>query len=505
MRISSLGLLLLLSTACSAKSNTDSPAADTGTEEDVLPTAGLERTKGLAISEVAVMQGPKVSVAKDGGPGTPGNAQVIAGRPGILRIYVKPADDWTAREVVAKVVLESSAGKKTFTEKKSILAPSSDNALDSTFNIALEVDVVAKDTSFSVELLTEKGQTSAGSADAARYPADGTAPLNAMATGEKLQVMIVPIQYNADGSGRLPDTSPGQLEIYKKQFMRIYPARDVEVTVRAPYPWSQPISRSGSGFNQILNAMITLRQKEAPAKGVYYYGAFQPAATFAAYCVSGCVAGLSPLATNPADSWTAASVGIGYSGEESTHTAVHEVGHGHGRKHSPCSPGPTGAPTGTLSDADPAYPYGGAKIGPVSLDVTEGRIVTGDVRDFMGYCEPTWVSDWSYGALAKRMAYVYGAQEMPGALETYQLLTVDEGGGVTFGSTVETVWGPRSDAHPVTLERADGSSVDVSGHYYPYDHVPGGLLVVPVGKAKVKAVSMKNLVGLPGIVRAVAH
>lgn len=507
MRISSLGLLFVLTAACSAKSSTDAPVGDSGTEEDVLPTAGLERTKGLAVAEVAVMQGPKVSVAKDGAASPRGNASVIVGRQGILRVYVKPDDTWTAREVVAKLVLESGGAKKTFTEKKSILGPSTDEALESSFNFTLDVDVIAADTAFSVELLTEKGQTSPSSADAARYPADGAAPLGAIPTGEKLQVMIVPIKYNADGSGRLPDTSAEQLEVYRRQFMRIYPAREVEITVRSePYAWSQPIQRNGSGFNQILNAIIGLRQKEAPAKGVYYYGAFQPANTFAGYCVSGCVAGLSPLATNPGDSWTAASVGLGYTGEQSTETAVHEVGHGHGRKHSPCSPGPTGAPTGTLGDADPAYPYGGAKIGPISWDVIEQKLVPAtNVRDFMSYCEPTWVSDWSFGALAKRMAFVYGvAREVPGPVENYQMFSVDERGALSFGPAVETGWGPRDDARPVTIERADGSSAEVVGHFYPYDHLPGGMLVVPVGKGKLKAVSVKNLVGLPGVVRAVA-
>ncbi len=485
--------LAAIAPGCSAKNSYGDGDPDGAVEEDVLPTDGLELTKGLAVSEVAVMQGPKVIVAKDGAPVSATNSPVIIGRPGAIRVYVRTDPDWVAREVVGKLTLSGAAGSKRYTVKKSVFATSTDDAWDSTFNFVIDPGIIAADTGFSIELLTEKGQTSEGSPDGARFPASATSPLGATSTGEKLQIMIVPIKYQADGSGRLPDTSPDQIELYRRHFMRVYPARQVEVLVRpTPFTWSSAINRSGAGFDSILNAIISLRQKDGAAKGIYYYGAFMPAASFAAFCGGGCVAGLSPLAMNPGDTWTAASVGLGFTGDQTADTCVHEVGHGHGRQHSPCSPGGF-----SLSGVDPAYPYSGAKIGPVSYDVVDNKLVTaGAPRDFMSYCDPKWVSDWTYRALAKRMAYVYEAYEIPGPTLSYQILNVKADGSMEFGPSVDTQWGPRTDGKPVKVELADGTTVDTIGHYFEYDHLPGGMLIVPTGKpgaTRVRAVSVENL------------
>ena len=50
-----------------------------------------------------------------------------------------------------------------------------------------------------------------------------------------LKVVIVPVKYNADGSGRTPDVSAAQLARYKQMFMARYPAAEVDVTARAPW------------------------------------------------------------------------------------------------------------------------------------------------------------------------------------------------------------------------------------------------------------------------------
>lgn len=505
MRFSVASLLasLVIVSACSsttevAPDQNPLPTDDTGgttsdgaVEDAPIPTDGLELTKGLAIKEVAVFQGPKVTIASDGAKVTSRKAPVVVGRPGILRVYVEPASDWAAREVVCTLTLTSGGAAKTLTEKKTVSAASTDANLDSTFNFELALDAIAGDTSYSVSLKTAPGQASAGGTDGAQYPSDGSADsLGAKGTGEMLRVKIVPVQYNADGSGRLPDTSPAQIERYRKRFSQLYPARQVEITVRAPFPWSSAISRNGSGFSQILNAIIKLRQSDGAEKGVYYYGAFAPASSIVSFCGGGCVAGLSPLATNPGDTWTAASVGLGFSGDNSASTATHEVGHGHGRRHSPCAPG------GGLSDADPSYPYSGANIGPYSWDVEAKKLVApGSPKDFMSYCQPEWMSDWTFNALATRMAYVYGAKlDLPTEPTTYRLVTVQADGKLEWGDTVTTVEPAWGEPHTVKVEAEGGAVANVTGHYYPYDHLDGGLLVLPVGTAVVRSIDVAGLV-----------
>jgi hypothetical protein len=66
-------------------------------------------------------------------------------------------------------------------------------------------------------------------------------------------------QYNADGSGRLPDTTTAQLEHYRDAFYELYPAASVDVTVHAPIPWSGVIDASGGGWPDVLDALVQQR------------------------------------------------------------------------------------------------------------------------------------------------------------------------------------------------------------------------------------------------------
>jgi hypothetical protein len=490
-----LGLSLV---ACSAgkTSNTAQPAADTGpVEEDTINTSGMELVKGLAISEIAMFQGPKVSLEKDGAKISARRAQVISAREGVLRVYVKRAADWAPRDVVATLTLENGAGKKVINDTKAPDQDSIDDILSTTFNFDIEKDVITPDTTFSVDLKTEPGQAAGGDTAASQYPADGSKDsLDAIGTGEKLQIKIVPVKYNADGSGRLPDVSEAQLERYRAGFHRFYPSREVEISVRDPYPWSSAITRSGSGFGNLLNAIIRLRQSDGAPKGMYYFGAFAAGATFEGWCQYGCVAGLSPLAQNPSDTWTAASVGVGWTGEFSVGSAVHEVGHGHGRNHSPCAPG------GMIDGVDPKYPYSGAVLGVWGYDVgSKGLVNPNKSKDFMGYCDPTFVSDYTFGALATRMQYVYGAKFMiPAPAQAWRMIEVDGDGNMIPGEEVVTTDVAEGEPRPVVLSFEGGKKIPTKAAFYPYDHLPGGLLVVPVGTAKITAIEARDLV--PGVV-----
>jgi hypothetical protein len=458
---------------------------------------GLEPAKGLPITEIAMFQGPKVSLENAGAKVTTRKAEVIANRPGVLRVYVQPDADWVARDVVATLVLDGAAGKKTFTDTKALSVPSTDGSLGSTFNFDIPADTIAPDTTFSVSLRTNPGQASAGSSAAARYPVDGgKESLEAQATGDALQVMIVPVRYDADGSGRLPDTSADQLERYRAGFMKLYPARKVEITVRStPFPWSKAVKADGTGFPELLNAVVALRQTDGAPKGIYYYGAFEPGPSMFNWCASGCVSGLSPLASNAGDTWTAASVGIGFTGNSSVGTANHEVGHGHGRAHAPCQPG-----GGTIASPDQDYPYTGADLGVWALDIeTKALIDPTKNKDIMGYCTPTFISDYNFGALASRMAFVYGAAyEMRGPAQTMKVVSVDAQGQLRAAGEVFTSAPAYGDARAVSLALSDGTKAAATGAFYPYDHLPGGYLVVPVGAAPVRSIEVRDLI--PGVV-----
>ena len=90
--------------------------------------------------------------------------------------------------------------------------------------------------------------------DSARFPRDGsTFSLNAEGNGG-LDVVVVPIQYNADGSGRVPDTSAAAMNALREHMLALFPVSEVRLTVREPLPTN--ISISGSRLTALTKARV---------------------------------------------------------------------------------------------------------------------------------------------------------------------------------------------------------------------------------------------------------
>jgi len=475
------------------KTDSGSRPTDTGTTTPDTagdpPATGLPLIGNLGIAEVAVLQGVKVPIERAGVKTTARVADVIAGREALVRVFVTPQSGWVAREVVGELKLVSSLGSKTFSAALTPSSASTDASLTSTMNFNVPTGVIAVDTKYSVSLYAKTGASN-GDTSSARYPAEGsTELLDAKSTGEVLKIKIVPVKYMADGSGRLPDISATQIERYRKAFYAMYPAKRVEVTVREPYAWSTTIDRGGSGFSSLLQAMVKLRQADGAPKDVYYYGAFAAKDTFSNYCYGGCVTGLCGLLTYPSDATGRACVGVGFSGVSSAETAAHEIGHAHGRAHAPCG----------TSDADSRYPYSGGVVGAWGYDVVDKKLYSPSTyKDFMSYCSPTWISDYTFKAIASRMSYIASSPMMifpDGAPRTYRFVEVGAAGQLTWGESVTLNDPPMAEPHTVKYMGADGSVIDTAtGHFYPYDDLPGGYMLVPEGPLTATGIAVSGLV-----------
>jgi hypothetical protein len=197
---------------------------------------------------------------------------------------------------------------------------------------------------------------------------------------------------------------------------------------------------------------------------------FAPAASFATFCQQGCVLGLSPASPNPDDEYARGSIGLGYLGKqaETDITFVHEVGHAHGRQHAPCQ----------VQDADPDYPYDDGTIGDWGYDVAGKTLLdpAGKSRDLMGYCTPIWISDYTYKALFDRITYLNAPPQRLVTSARYRTILID--GNTAVRSDVVTVRGAGGEVRNVerTLE---GQTDQVPARWYPFDHLPGGILLVP--------------------------
>lgn len=461
---------------------TDPNATKDPTDPDAAPAPLVPN---LAVTDIAIFQAVRVPVVTKGAWVKTRNAPVVANRPALARIYVAPSSGFKAREVTAEVRLVDGATKfPILRETKKISAASTEDDTDSTFNLEIPADHLPPGVTIQVALTAEDGEVPTGDSDA-RFPRDGAPKAVDAELSGKLRIKLVPVKYDADGSGRVPDLSATQLELYKKRFMTLYPATEVEITTRAPFSWTTAISRNGSGFSSVLNAITRLRQQDKPDADVYYYGALAPAPSMSQFCSGGCVSGLSTV-VGENTSFLRASVGLAYPGEDSVNTAAHEVGHAHGRNHAPC---------GGADGVDPEFPYSNGAIGVWGYDIFEKTLISPTRgRDMMGYCPNEWVSDYTYNALFERIATVNSqanftagsAGGAPSAQQTFRVANVDASGNLAWDGDLDLDQAPTGG----TTRAIDYVAADASfggtrtiakavGHFYPYDHLPGGIVLVP--------------------------
>jgi hypothetical protein len=439
---------------------------------------------GLRISEISIYQGVKVPLVIDGQPAAQ-NAPIVQGRHGLMRVFVSPDPSWQPREVVARLELERSGSSLPARESVRFIAGASNEGdLESAFNFELDAADLTGDVAYRVGLHEQPSSAAIGDpTPGATFPLIGKQPLGAMPAGA-LEVVLVPIQYNADGSGRLPDLGPAMLEALQAQMFRTYPVPAVSLTVRAPIVWSYPpISAYGGGWSELWQAVASVRNQDNVAPNVYYYGVFQPTESFYQYCQQGCVAGLSAGGVGPNDAWARASLGVLYDAKHSAGTFIHEVGHAHGHDHAPC------APHGQIDYIDPGYPYPGAEIGSWGFDLVDHQLIQPTSSfDFMSYCDPAWISDYTYGALFDRISLLNSSAFVrASAPRAYRMIAIDADGALSPGPRLELPSPPSGQHRTVRLlDDNQRPLADAEGRFHPFTHLLGGILLVPEPATEVR-------------------
>lgn len=403
----------------------------------LVPTTTDRLAGGISIKSLAMYQGVKVGLAADGEPLAERNAPVVAGRPGVLRVFVEPQSDWQARPLNVRLTLGDQVLEQTFTPQ----ANSTETNFGSTVNFQFDEGELPANVEYSVELL-EVDPCAAPPAELAqpRFPALGTVELGSEAINP-MRVVLVPIQYDADGSGRTPNLDQAALERWRQHMFVNYPVSQLEVTARDPVATNQGLAPNGSGFSSMLNLCLGVRQQDNPAPDVYYYCVIQPSASRSQFCGGGCVGGVAPLA--PANSVSSrAGIGIAFDGTGED-IFVHEIGHALGRPHAPC---------GGAAGTDPDFPHAGGRIGTWGYDVVNNALIDPQAPDFMGYCDPSWVSDYTYDAIFERLKYVLGVQSQTTFAEPRTWRTgAIENGAVVWGNTIESSTLPAGVQESATL------------------------------------------------------
>ncbi len=439
---------------------------------------------GVSIDQIAIYQGVKRTLMADGGI-QDSEVPLVAGRDTLVRVFYSTDVDYDGGEVYARLTLGDAVIEST---PYVLLGGSADDDLRTTVNVEVDGADVGDILDWSIELLQdgEAGDANPG----ARFPDSGTVELDAAGEVNVLRIVIAPFAYNFDGSGRVPDTSPEQVERIRETFLKLYPVSDVEIRVREAQPWSGELQPSGEGWIGAGISLLGFRNADGEGEDVYYYGMFNPTETIGQFCSQGCLLGVTLLNDSPEDVGSPSlrlALGVGFA-EQAPLVAAHEIGHAHGRAHAPCGP-PGNQPDGP----DPEYPYSDGSIGVWGYDIVEGELRPPTDTDIMSYCDDQFVSDYTFAAFHRRGQNVNLGWSVPMPPRTWDVITIDGEVGAAFAASVERRAGVAGEAVDVTLLAAGGAATAAVGRFLPYDHLPGGWLLVPRGE--LTAVGAEFVVG----------
>ncbi len=478
-----LAILGLALPACDTSSGGSKSSEDadstTASEDSAAEGDGLVGARGVAVAHVAFYQGPELYLAQDRAP-VESDVPLVAGRDGMLRVFYTAEEDRVGDEVTARLALE---GADPIELTATLEAASSEDDLTSTINFDVPGSVIQGTLSYQVSILDDGSEDNT----TARYPEDGFDSHPVTGSENNIRVVVVPLAYNADGSGRTPDTSEAALQDIADGFKQLYPVADVEVVATDPVDWNLTIDPLGAGWQEVVEYIASRRYREDPGPDTFYYAMFDPETSSARFCSRGCILGLTFPNDSPASTGSETlqfAVGVGFPDFVKT-TILHEIGHAHGRYHADC-----GYPDPSSVDRD--YPHSRGQIGGRAYDLVNGVLIEDNATDIMGYCENQWISAYNYKALLERGSNVYPASV--GGSSAATALPPSTGALVVLDHTGKATW--RSGARPMPAE--GGETVEVvletplgarpaQARLFRFDHLDGGWLFIPNADATATA------------------
>ncbi|MFN0178635.1 MAG: hypothetical protein ACKVZ0_07510 [Gemmatimonadales bacterium] len=308
-----------------------------------------------------------------------GTTPVITGRDAYLRVFVVANQANTATPTVRVRLYSGAALVQTYTitaPGASVPTSVSEASLANSWNVTVPAALVQPNLTILADVDPSNLIAETDDADN-NYPTSGTPFSIDVKTVPTWNVRFVPVLQQVNGLQG--DVTAGNMAQFLVEPLKMLPIAAYSADIRAPYTTTAPALESSNGngaWGTILSEMWALRSADASSR--YYYGVVKVS-------YGGGVAGIGYVGSgiNVSLGWDKLSSASGI--------MAHEVGHNMARPHSPC---------GGASGPDPAYPYPGGQIGIYGLDLTTLTVKAPTTNfDFMGYCGPDWVSDYTWGRM----------------------------------------------------------------------------------------------------------
>ncbi|MEM6289695.1 MAG: zinc-dependent metalloprotease family protein [Myxococcota bacterium] len=397
----------------------DDGGDETGSEEtgsDVEPPPDSELARDIAWSSIEMNQGVVIEVVRDGSYLSPTqrNADLIAGRPTLVRGFWTLGSGFTPRELEGRLIVSSGGSEDIYTDVRSVSGAPDPTSLDGGFLWEVPAGVIDQGSSFAFEIVeTDDSLPGAAANDGARVPADGFEQAGTATGAHVLEVVVVPLRYNA-GGGLTPDLSQANRTILENALYDQNPITQLDISYRQVVDYGGAVN-SGNQLGDILGFLSQLKSQDGAAPGVYYAGLVNIGCF-----VTGCGnAGTTGIAYVPGasqnSSFQRVSANVWFQPESSSGTVVHEIGHNQGLNHVFC-------PGGGASGTDPAYPYNNGQLSGWGWGAKSGDIYGSNSYDYMSYCGPSWVSDWTWEKTRARIETLSAWSAAPPAPDTTLVL-----------------------------------------------------------------------------------
>lgn len=332
-----------------------------------------------------------------------GTVPLVAGRDGLLRVFVKANMANTSTPTV-RVRLYSGA---TLASTLTITAPGAsvpqtitEGTLTSSWNTTIPAVLMQPGLKILADVDPTNTVTESSDSDNS-FPVSGAAGAMDVRTVTPLSVRLIPVLQSANGLQG--GVTAGNASQYTADMLAMYPVAQIDADVRAAFTTAAPALQSGDGngaWGQILSEINALRTADGSTR--YYYGVVKTS-------YGSGIAGLGYVPGRAAIGWDYLPSGAD--------VMAHEVGHNLGRFHAPgCGAG----------SPDASYPKASGKTEAYGYKASTGALKdTAANYDLMGYCNPNWISAYTYNAMLTYRAanpFIAAASAMSGSYARRGLL-----------------------------------------------------------------------------------
>lgn len=416
MLVGVCGSMLLSIPGCGVEADGAGLGSTDGEPQDT-QELGPTPARGISIVEVEINQGIRVPIGVGGDwiEESERSGYLIASRDSLLRIHYAVEPGWVPREIEARLTLELPDGSsKSFTDLRMIEGDSSRDDFYATYYFGLVADSgeTVAGTRYAVELWeTGPGGEQLPERDWAN-PAAGPQPIGFAPGPMQIKTVLVPITYQDKTANLDEPTTQLMIESLYEQ----------NPTSEILYDVHDPVIYDGQLFDlvNLLPVIAELRSSENADPNAYYHAFIEVGSSSLAGLY-----GISYIANDTqgdANSRVSATILWSPNPSFAADTYTHETGHAQGLSHVEC-------PTEFAAQTDPAYPYADGHIGTWGFAIREFVLYEpDDAYDYMSYCGPSWVSDWTWNKVFQRVqtltAWDFGAGAGTGTVAADEPLLV---------------------------------------------------------------------------------